>query len=75
MAESSVGGLNPTMQNLQGRVRSVGSVIVASKQVGLLFGLITRKKYLSRNVSIMIPGSKMLRQIHILETVPLKGLP
>ena len=63
------------MQNLHGIVRSVGSVITDSTQVGLLDGLITRKKYLSRKESSIIPGSSTLLQIHMRETVPLKGFP
>ncbi len=72
---SSVGGLKPTIQNLQARVRSVGSVIVASIQVGLLLGFKTLKKYLSKKVSSIMLGSVMAFQIHILDTVPLKGFP
>jgi hypothetical protein len=75
MAKGSVGGLKPTTQNLHGSLRSVGSVIYDSTQVGLLDGLLTRKKYLSRKVSSIIPGSSMLRQIQMRDTVPLKGFP
>jgi hypothetical protein len=71
----SVGGLNPTIQNLHGMTIPSGSVTTASLQVGLLLGLITLKKYLSRKVSIMIPGSSTLRQNQIRDTVPLKGFP
>jgi hypothetical protein len=62
------------MQNLQGNVRTEGSM-TPSMQVGLLEGIDTLKKYRSKKLSPVIPGLEMERHTYILETVPLKGFP
>jgi hypothetical protein len=54
-----VGGLNPTMQNLQGRVASAGLIILASMHVGFTFTFVRRKKYLSKKASAIIRTSEI----------------
>ena len=68
-----VEGFPLMMQNLHGRIAGlVTSTIFPSTQVGFPVAL---KKYLSKNVSDMIPTSVMALQMYRRDIVPLKGFP
>jgi hypothetical protein len=56
---TTVEGLKPTMQNLQGTVASAGLIVLLSTHAGFAFTFVTRKKYLSKKASAIMRTSEI----------------